>query len=602
MNSNTTCKRTLSIAESGMTTLRFSVEHDEQATVRLTLEEQLPDDVDLDTVAVGPSDGKWIVYDDGTVQWSVSVRPNEPAIGTVGVVCTDPDAVDALADDSSSHIIVGDPPAPPSAGVDDVDTIEPASLESATATERVPEGVYERIRRIDDREFETDFPVQPTASSNSNSGPVAADGARSETATWGSDPETGTAATDVVRSGNDDESAPGTADAEWPGDPLENALRVQDQESRADETAYRFMLTFDDDDVGNDPALEVLEGLLNGTTVFGADPPLPDIEAGMDPNDLTVTISSALDEDALVGALEDVEHASVACFETLDVDLTASEPEQSNADEQFREVDQSTEQTGYEEIEDEVDDLETNQFDFGDEPVSFADLVEDPEGAHEAVADSERDDQDDGDDGAVDQERVTERLLNELDDGGVTEHERIELRRRLGVDPRTSTEARLDHLHARVDELSAYTGALESFLDEEGTARTLLSNLTEDITELASKTDELDDRVETEASTAATERESIEAQLTELGEAQDAERERIDDLAETVESNSSDVDDLANDVNVELETLRESVESLETMASKLDDRLADVEDTLETLEDTVDENSRVREKLKSLAN
>jgi hypothetical protein len=652
MNSDTLCKRTISIVESGMTTLRFEVQHDEPEAVHLTLEEQLPDDVDLDTVAVGPSDGKWVVYDNGTAQWSVSVRPDDAATATIGVVCTDPDAVDALADNSSSHVIVGSSPAPPGPEGQAVDTIEPAALDSATANERVPESVYERVRKVEDLAFGTEIPVESTTAGDSTADRAESaesaenaesaesaesadrDAARAGTAVEGSGHEPGPAVADGARTGSVVATEDGgTATEAWQGDPLENALRVQDQRSRADETAYRFVLSFDDD-ARTDAAVDVLRGLLNGTTVFAAEPTLPELEGPAEPDELAVTLSSALDEDALVGALEDVGDTSVAAFETLDVDLTASTPDRSNAAEQFREVDEATERAGYDEFEDEVDDIDTGAFDFGDESVSFTDLVEDPEGTCEAIADAEDEGvgaPDDGqatervtdgdgsrDDGrtagrthdahgTADVERVTERLLTELEQGGVTERERIELRRRLGVDPQTSTEARLDHLHARVDELDAYTSALEAFLDEEGTAQTLLADLTEDVTMLASRTDDLDDRIEANATTAAAERESLEDRLSELTEVRDADRERVDGIADDVDRNANAVDQnaedlerLAEDVDARLETLQESVDTLESMASTFDDRLADVEDALAGLEETVEENTRIREGLKSI--
>jgi hypothetical protein len=710
MPSTITHDRSVSINDDGVTTIRYAVTHDQDRSVRLTFEEHLPDAVDPTSVAVDRDRGKWAVYDDGTVQWAVSVRSDETVTGELGVVCTDPETVTALVEESRSHVVADEPAVPPDPNAD-LETVEPNDLASTTADERVPESVYEAVRAHQSEADATDRPVvtrssgpSPSAESRApatdqDSWAVTAASAaaanesdrESDIASGSDEPvdesegrgEDGPADVNTSDAGPADVSTSdaGSADVStsdagpadvstsddgpadvstsedesWNGDPLENALRVQDRQSRADENAYRFVLELDEDEA-NETAIEVLTGLLNGTTVFGANPTLPDLEAGCDPETLTVTISSALDEEAIVAALEDIEHASVEHFETLDVDLAGSEPVETNADQQFRLLDDAIDRTSYDAIADDVEAVDTGKFDFGNEPVSYDELVSDADAACAAadgapVNTEERSDQSgreraattgdshdveshrggqtdgSGDAEPATSERVTARLLEELEAGGVTERERIELRRRLGVDPRTSTELRLDHLHSRVDELAAYTDALEAFLDEEGTAQRILTELSENIASLEARTDDLEDelesrtsdleaqlesrtsevedqfasriddladRLETEVGEARTERETIEDQVESLASEQAAQGERVSGIADAVSSNSDDIDHLAGDVRSDIDELVDAVEALESTVESLDDRL-------DALAETVEQNSTVREKLETLA-
>jgi peptidoglycan hydrolase CwlO-like protein len=137
-----------------------------------------------------------------------------------------------------------------------------------------------------------------------------------------------------------------------------------------------------------------------------------------------------------------------------------------------------------------------------------------------------------------------------------------------------STEVEIDHLQSRVSELEAYTDALEAFLDENGPAQDLLSELEADVASLSEDLGELDASVEN----AADERETL--------------RERVAD----VEADFGAVGDLEDD----LDRLRGDVEALDERVADTENAVFDVEDTeddLDDLEEHVDEIEEWRNQL-----
>ncbi|WP_232701624.1 hypothetical protein [Halobacterium wangiae] len=137
-----------------------------------------------------------------------------------------------------------------------------------------------------------------------------------------------------------------------------------------------------------------------------------------------------------------------------------------------------------------------------------------------------------------------------------------------------STEVEIEHVQSRVSELEAYTDALEAFLDDNGPAQDLLSELEADVASLSDDLGELEASVEN----AADERETL--------------RERVAD----VEADFDAVDDLSED----LERLRGDVEALDERVADTEDavfEIEDVEDDLEDLEDHVDEIEQWRSQL-----
>ena len=634
-HADTSSGSTVSITDSGLPTLELAVQSDTTDVATVVVETQLSDAIDPGAVAVDADD--CTVYESGDVRWRSTLEPEERATVTLGVPVTDPETIDALVD-APVRVVPGEHAEPPVVDDEPVDPVDATTFDAAEPTDRVPEAVYERVHEytvssesIPGAEPTPDTPADDaptdtqdaeTASNAVVSAPAGEPARADETAVDGEPAERARADSGMTADHAGSETADEQADVEtddecqeWTGDAFENALRVHDDRSRAAEAAYHFEVAFTED-ASTDCAIEVLEGLLNGTTVYSASPTLPDLESGANPDELAVTISSALDEDDIVGALQELRGVTVETFEHVDVDGVPAETIDSNADQQFQLLDEALDPTEYDEFAAEVDALEEGAVDFGSEPVSFDELVENPDHAWEFAGDDGTSGATDegttgdgqtggatGEETAGDASRVAEQLLDELESGGVTERERVELRRRLGVDPRTSTEARIDHLQTRVEKLTAYTDALEAFLDENGTARDLLEDLQADVGSLhersvtaAEDRDALRADVDdVEAKTDAVEEaiDAVNERVDTIESEQAAERERVDGLASAVRSNSDDIDHLASDVREDVEELADAVEDLTATVESIDERLS-------TLSETVEQNARVREKLESL--
>jgi hypothetical protein len=124
------------------------------------------------------------------------------------------------------------------------------------------------------------------------------------------------------------------------------------------------------------------------------------------------------------------------------------------------------------------------------------------------------------------EESVLARLVAELSEGDV-EGELTRLRAELDIDESPSELARVDHLQLRVEEVAAYTNALEQFLDEEGTGRQLvdgLSSIEDRLDEAESRVDGLEtdvDSIDGRATMLESDLDSVQQELTEIQEWRD---------------------------------------------------------------------------------
>lgn len=126
-----------------------------------------------------------------------------------------------------------------------------------------------------------------------------------------------------------------------------------------------------------------------------------------------------------------------------------------------------------------------------------------------------------------------------------------------------SDVARLDHLQSRIDEVAAYTGALETFLDEHGTGAQLIDTLESDLETLRSEVSDTVDRLETTESTVDT----IDDQVGSL-------TEDVDTVERDVRKLSLDIIEIDDDVD----SLEADVEGVEQEVAVLSDELDSVRD------------------------
>jgi DNA repair exonuclease SbcCD ATPase subunit len=143
-------------------------------------------------------------------------------------------------------------------------------------------------------------------------------------------------------------------------------------------------------------------------------------------------------------------------------------------------------------------------------------------------------------------------------------------------------EAKLDKLQSDVDEVVAYTGALEEFLDDAGTADDLLA--------MRERFDDVEGSLERLEGTVS----AVESDVTAVDDRVDSIDDRVDSMAETTES----LDGRISTIEDDLATLRNDLETMQDeLGEDLSDRLADVEAELEEMEDDIETLDNLRQAL-----
>ena len=145
-----------------------------------------------------------------------------------------------------------------------------------------------------------------------------------------------------------------------------------------------------------------------------------------------------------------------------------------------------------------------------------------------------------------------------------------------------SVDARIQHLQTEVSDLLAYTGALEEFLDENGTGDEIIDDFREQV-------------------------ESFESELEEVREmtlSHDESLSSVEDTVEEVESSmdslQSDMDDVLSDIEAvqsDVDSVEESVETVEGEVDELEEQIGDidVEDVKADIEDIYEEIEKLKE-------
>ncbi|MDY6817739.1 MAG: hypothetical protein SVG88_03680 [Halobacteriales archaeon] len=145
---------------------------------------------------------------------------------------------------------------------------------------------------------------------------------------------------------------------------------------------------------------------------------------------------------------------------------------------------------------------------------------------------------------------VARLLVKELQEGHVDEKWRRQLRDALVIEEPANTgsiDARIDHLQSEVSDLTAYTEALEEFLNEKGAGRDLIDSLESDLETLQSTVDRLETRVDTGEETLSELEATVsdmEADIEELR----SDLAKQDELAEQVDELSAEMDAMADDI------------------------------------------------------
>lgn len=185
--------------------------------------------------------------------------------------------------------------------------------------------------------------------------------------------------------------------------------------------------------------------------------------------------------------------------------------------------------------------------------------------------DSAADDRDGGEGDLAIDGAVIERLAAELETRDETDDAVETVRARLGPSSSESVSVKLDHCLTRIGELEAYVDALETFLDEEGSAEHVVDALRSDLESVSDRLETVETRVDEMADTQRDLEDRLERVETDLDAAADD-----DDLAE-VRADHADA----------LSGLRSDLESLEDSLSAFEDWRVDVADALSERPETV---------------
>ncbi len=190
-------------------------------------------------------------------------------------------------------------------------------------------------------------------------------------------------------------------------------------------------------------------------------------------------------------------------------------------------------------------------------------------------------------------ESVVASLVAELSSGNLSDDDAEVIRKSLGISTPNSLEARLQNVRTRMDDLAVYTDALEDFIDENGTAEQLLSDLQDDSDEMRRDLTEVDEALS--ATNAALESIEEQVELLENRAVSESELEaRLGEFDEKFVEESSLDDELLgltenfSALSDELSTVRSEVEQGKTWRSNMS-RAAQIPDSPEVDDEVADE-------------
>ncbi len=192
---------------------------------------------------------------------------------------------------------------------------------------------------------------------------------------------------------------------------------------------------------------------------------------------------------------------------------------------------------------------------------------------------------------------VAAALADEIRAGEVAEGDLDVLREELDLEVPESTNVRLRHLQSRVDDLSAYTEALEKFIDENGTAQDVVDDFESEVDALREELADVREGVENAKDDGAQTRARV-ADLEDDVAAVSEETDRVEDLGADLEDVREDLDGVA-DLDEEVAELREELTHLRDLETDVESVREDVE-RLDDLGERVDELGNLRDDLEDL--
>ncbi|MRW98051.1 MULTISPECIES: hypothetical protein [Haloferax] len=513
-----TVVKTVWANDEGLSVVRFEIDSAREDAVRLRMVESVPDSFPMENVGPHPKYGgdKWTKTDDGEFVYTDRLEPNGEKFTLYGVKELSSNNLESFLTDAQVTIDpLGDEP------------IDDSGDESTMTTEDTENDGLDDDGTDDDADF---------TRGGGSTEELTRGGSREDFTRGGGGnfddriprvEDLGTVSggwgTDQSGQGND------PSNIQFVGSKAHASESSQTDESRPPIELEEPTETFDSDapesegddadaveSEGDDADAVETEGDDDGVESDSVDS--PELVEESDTTDTGTDDTSAEDADDDAEAVEDA-----------DAEAEAVEDESTLEDEASNTTDESQESE--------------SEVTSGDES-----LFED---AHEV----------DGDDSLVDA------LVTELAARDLSDDERAVLREALGVSAPTSVDVRLRHVQNRVDDLDAYTTALESFLDENGTAEQVLDDL-------QTETEAMRDDIERLESTLAASKEAIELveqQVTAIEDRMVDEatfEERLGELDEKLVS-ESEFEAQLDDLSTDLTEIRADVETGKTWRSNL---------------------------------
>lgn len=161
-----------------------------------------------------------------------------------------------------------------------------------------------------------------------------------------------------------------------------------------------------------------------------------------------------------------------------------------------------------------------------------------------------------------------------------------------------ATAARLDQLQSDIADLRAYTGALEEFLEDNGTGADLIDDFEEQL-------DEFDDTLSSIRADIADNSDDIESlsdDVSDVSEEVDDVSEEMDDVSNEMEAVTEEVDSVfaeVTEVGEEVETFSDDIESLQASVDDLEDTVEDLESRV-TDDDVGEQLTSIEEDIEDL--
>ena len=179
-------------------------------------------------------------------------------------------------------------------------------------------------------------------------------------------------------------------------------------------------------------------------------------------------------------------------------------------------------------------------------------------------------------------------LAEAVREDAVADEDLATLRNAIGSEPEvpTSVEVRIDRLQGQVEDLAAYTDALEAFLDEEGEGRAAVAGFRAELDDLTAEVSALDDDVG-----------SLDERMIDVEGGVDALAEDLGALADDLAALDEEVSAVAEDLDETRETVASVDDDLDRRLAELSSRVGAIDEDTSEMADEIERLDEFRERL-----